>query len=498
MNERREPSGWTVVAAERSAQFRRLLSRAVLTPVLLLGGLALVLGVGVTLLVNQAHRTELSDHVLAETARLRELLVDRETGLRGYLLSGDRTFLAPLERADAQLTPTLETLRALLADERDQAARLDIVAGMSREWSDYASRERALFESGEDYIRYFRSGAGLQRMSSMMGVLDALEQNEQFRRAGRARAAALTGRLLFWTSLGCVGLLALVLGAASRRQLLTLARNHEAALSTMVKRERQFRDLNASLEQRVADRTRALEEANADLESFTGSVSHDLRAPLRQLGGFTKLIEESAGPRLDARERSYLRMLRNTAGEAAQMVDDLLSFARMSRTEIRTWTVDLAALVQSAREGLHSDPENRRVEWTVHPLPSVQGDPSMLLLVLRNLLDNALKYSRSRDPARIEVGVMPSPGQEVVLFVRDNGVGFDMKYAHKLFGVFQRLHRQDEFEGTGIGLAHVRRIVQRHGGRVWAVSAPDQGATFYVGLPRAEVEAEPGRLVASR
>ncbi len=484
MGDRAEPSGWTVVAAERPAEFRRLLSRAFLVPVLLLSGLALALGIGVTLLVKQARRTERSDRVLVEIARVRELLVDRETGLRGYLLSGDRSFLAPLERADAQLGPTLHQLRTLLEDEGDHAARLDIVAGMSRDWSDYASRERGMFESGEDYIRYFRAGAGRQRLSSMLEVLGALSESEQGRRAERARTAAWTGRLLLWTSLGCLALLALALGDTSRRQLLGLARKHEAALSTMGERERQIRDLNASLEQRVAERTRALEEANADLEAFTGSVSHDLRAPLRQLGGFTKLIEESAGPRLDARERSYLRMLRNTAGEAAQMVDDLLSFARMSRTEIRTWTVDLAALVQSAREGLQCEVDGRRVEWTVHPLPAVQGDPSMLLLAIRNLLDNALKYSRDRDPARIEVGTRSSPGNEEVLFIRDNGVGFDMKHAHKLFGVFQRLHRQDEFEGTGIGLAHVRRIVQRHGGRVWAVSAPDQGATFYVALPK--------------
>jgi signal transduction histidine kinase len=487
MGDRSEPSGWTVVAAEDSAEFRRLLSRAFLVPVLLLSGLALALGIGVTLLVKQARRTERSDRVLAEIARVRELLVDRETGLRGYLLSGDRGFLAPLERAEAQLGPRLHQLRTLLEEEGDQASRLDIVAGMSRDWSDYARRERSMFESGEDYIRYFRAGAGLQRLSSMLEVLNALGESEQGRRAERARTAAWTGRLLFWTSLGCLALLALVLGDTSRRQLLALARSHEAALSTMVERERQIRELNASLEQRVAERTRALEEANADLEAFSGSVSHDLRAPLRQLGGFTKLIEESAGPRLDARERSYLRMLRNTAGEAAQMVDDLLSFTRMSRAEIRTWTVDLAALVQSAREGLQSEVDGRRVEWTVHPLPAVQGDPSMLLLALRNLLDNALKYSRDRDPALIEVGTVSSPGNEDVLFIRDNGVGFDMKHVHKLFGVFQRLHRQDEFEGTGIGLAHVRRIVQRHGGRVWAVSAPEQGATFYLALPRDQV-----------
>ena len=304
-------------------------------------------------------------------------------------------------------------------------------------------------------------------------------------RAIRAHEAALTGKLLLWLSLGCVTLLALALGYTSRRQLLLLSRSHESALSSMLERERQIRELNASLEQRVADRTRALEAVNAELEAFTSSVSHDLRAPLRQVGGFTRLLEETAEKKLDARERSHLAMLRNIAAEATQMVEDLLSFSRMSRTELRSWTVDLNALVQSARDGLQHELEGRQVDWTVHPLPTVKGDPSLLLLVIRNLLDNALKYTRGKDPAKVEVGGNPSPGgTEDIVWVRDNGVGFDMKYAYKLFGVFQRLHAAHEFKGTGIGLAHVRRIIQRHGGRVWAVAAPDHGATFFIALPR--------------
>src|SRR5262249_4263013 len=186
----------------------------------------------------------------------------------------------------------------------------------------------------------------------------------------------------------------------------------------------------------------------------------------RQLGGFTRLLDESAGSRLDARERRYVAMLRSTAAEAVQMVDDLLSFSRVSRAELRTAPVDLDALFASARAGLLHEQEGREGAWRGHALPTVPRAPTRLLLVLRTLLGNALKYTRQRQPARIEVGTVNVPGAEDIVYVRDNGVGFDMKYAHKLFGVFQRLHRADEFEGTGIGLAHVRRIVQRHGGRV--------------------------------
>ncbi len=485
-----DPPAVPAPLAHESAEFRRLLTRAFLVPAILLALLAVALGGGVALLVRQARLTQRSDQVLAHTARLRELLVDRETGLRGYLLSGDPAFLAPLERADARLGDTVRSLRGLLAENPDQLARLEIAESMAREWSQYAARERALFESGEDYIRYFKAGEGVQRLSSMLEVLDTLGQSEEARRQDRAESAALTGRLLFWLSLACVATLALVLGHASRRQLLALAGSHGEAVRAMEEREQRIRELNASLEQRVVDRTHALAAVNAELEAFTSSVSHDLRAPLRQLGGFTRLLEESAGDRLDARERSYVAMLRSTAAEAVQMVDDLLSFSRVSRAELRSASVDLNTVLASAREGLSHEQERREVEWVVHPLPTVTGDPTMLLLVLRNLLGNALKYTRGRRPARVEVGTVNVPGAEDIVYVRDNGVGFDMKYAHKLFGVFQRLHRADEFEGTGIGLAHVRRIVQRHGGRVWGVGVRDQGATFYVALPRREQQGE--------
>ena len=486
-----DAGGTLAPLTHETVEFRRLLTRAFLIPAILLALLAVALGGGVALLVRQARLTQRSDQVLAQSARMRELLVDRETAMRGYLLSGDRAFLGALERADGQLVETLLSLREYLRHDTDQLARLEIVERMAREWATHAARERALFESGEDYIRYFRTGHGMQQLSSMLDVLDSLGHSEQERRRERAEDAALTGRLLFWLSLGCVGTLALVLGYTSRRQLLALARSHGEAVEAMAEREQAIRELNASLEQRVAERTQALAAVNAELEAFTSSVSHDLRAPLRQLGGFTRLLDESAGSRLDARERSYVAMLRSTSAEAVQMVDDLLAFSRVGRTELRSVAVNLNSVLASAREGLLHEQEGRELEWVVHPLPTVQGDPSMLLLVFRNLLGNSLKYTRVRRAARIEVGTVNVPGAEDIVYVRDNGVGFDMKHAHKLFGVFQRLHRADEFEGSGIGLAHVRRIIQRHGGRVWGVGVPDQGATFYVALPRRE---QPGEI----
>jgi light-regulated signal transduction histidine kinase (bacteriophytochrome) len=236
------------------------------------------------------------------------------------------------------------------------------------------------------------------------------------------------------------------------------------------------------MQEQIARLKVELEAAKKELESFSYSISHDLRAPLRHVDGFVDLLQQSAGDKLDETNREYLRIISESAKHMARLLDALLSFSRVGRAPVRKTRLPLEPLVKSVLNDLRYDMEGRIIEWIIGPLPAVEGDLALLRQVLFNLLSNALKYTRHCDPARIQIGSRESP-HEVVVFIRDNGIGFDMQFADKLFGVFQRLHGSPEFEGVGIGLANVRRIVQRHGGKTWAEANPGQGATFYFSLP---------------
>ena len=265
-------------------------------------------------------------------------------------------------------------------------------------------------------------------------------------------------------------------------ELCVLVDSFNAMLLEIQQRDRSLQDAQVQLEARVRERTEELRATNNELEAFSYSVSHDLRAPLRHVTGFATLLDQHAGPSLDDQGRRYLTTIADAAARMAKLIDDLLAFSRMGRASVSKRRVELSQLVREARDEVSADLNGRRIAWTIDELPAVDADPALLRPVLVNLLSNAVKYTSTRDQARIEVGTESRAG-ELVVFVRDNGVGFDMAYAHKLFGVFQRLHRADEFSGTGIGLANVRRIIQRHGGRTWAEGTLDAGATFYFSLP---------------
>jgi light-regulated signal transduction histidine kinase (bacteriophytochrome) len=243
----------------------------------------------------------------------------------------------------------------------------------------------------------------------------------------------------------------------------------------------EIRMLNSELEARVRERTAELERALGEIESFSYTVSHDLRAPLRAIDGFSSLVVESSAGRLDEESQRLLGVVRKNAQHMARLIDDLLAFSRAGRSELRRLRVDLTELARSAFAELTTGAPATPVELRLAPVPEAFGDPALLRQVLANLLSNALKFTAKVDRPVIELGAVASSG-DTAYFVRDNGAGFDMAFANQLFGVFHRLHGADEFEGTGVGLAIVRRIVERHGGRVWAEGRVGEGATFYFTL----------------
>jgi PAS domain S-box-containing protein len=246
------------------------------------------------------------------------------------------------------------------------------------------------------------------------------------------------------------------------------------------RREQEIQSLNREL----ANRSTELEAINKELEAFAYSVSHDLRAPLRHIAGFTELLQKRASAALDQKSNHFMAMMLESAKRMGNLIDDLLAFSRIGRAETQKTLVSLTQLAKEAITEVRQDTEGRNIAWKIGALPEVYGDRSMLRLVLVNLISNAIKFTRTRSQAEIEIGCDNGNKDDLVVFVRDNGVGFDMKYVSKLFGVFQRLHDSDAFEGTGIGLATVQRIIHRHGGKVWGEGVVDSGATFYFSAPR--------------
>jgi light-regulated signal transduction histidine kinase (bacteriophytochrome) len=250
-------------------------------------------------------------------------------------------------------------------------------------------------------------------------------------------------------------------------------------------REYEIRSLNQELAKRAAE----LDTTNKDLESFAYSVSHDLRAPLRHQIGYSELLQKHASSLLDDKSRRYIQTILESAKRMGNLIDDLLAFSRVGRAETKKMLVSLEQLVKEVVAEFGQETKGRDIEWKIAALPVCYGDRSLLKLVVVNLVSNAVKFTRMRPRAEIEIGCVDRKS-EVEMFVRDNGVGFDTQYVNKLFGVFQRLHLAEQFEGTGIGLATVQRIIHRHGGKVRAEGAVDQGASFYFSLPNAQDAAE--------
>ncbi len=482
-------------AAAADPRFRRLLLNAVLVPPGLMLVVAVLLVVQITRLVRDSGLVAHSDAVLAAANEVQKLTIDLETGVRGFLVTGEDRFLEPYDHARDRIAAATDDLHDRARGRDDQQARVATIAGLRARWMAYAADMIRLRRAGgAAYAAVPVSAEGKRQMDGIRRAFDELIGVETRLRDDRSAHAAAATRTTFLL----VGLVALlggtVLAVAARHQFVEITRTYDAAIADA-------RTANARLEQRVAERTAELAgangqlgEMNKELEAFAYSISHDLRAPMRHIAGFANLLQTSVGPTLSADDQENLATIGDTAKLAGRMVDDLLGLSRVGRVALSPAAVDVAAVVGQCRHELGPDTAGRDVRWLVSSVPPVRADPALLKMVVANLLSNAVKYTAKRDAASINVGPAPWPPAAgpvpvpggVTFAVTDNGVGFDMAYAAKLFGVFQRLHRAEDFAGTGIGLANVKRIVNRLGGAVWAEGVPDGGATFYVCLPAAD------------
>ncbi|HEV7301765.1 MAG TPA: CHASE3 domain-containing protein [Tepidisphaeraceae bacterium] len=470
-------------AIPTAASFKQLIISALLVPMGLMICIAVILAFQIKGLMDTAIAVERSDRILAQVNALEKLTLDMETGVRGYLLTGNEAFTSPFDIARSQIEAETQQLRDLLSDRPEELERLNRIVGLRAQWLAFAHEVLSARRGGQDYMTIVNSLRGKGFMDASRVEFAEFIKLEEARRDVLSSAAHQSTRNTLLL-LGAVSLLGGgVLAWLARKQFLALGNTYRQALV-------EAQELNATLEQRVTDRTALLEkrsaqltEANRELEAFGYSISHDLRAPMRHISGFADLVRRSAGPKMDPDDLESLTTIYDTAKNAGRMVDDLLSFSRIGRAQLRKEPVDMDALLSQVLRDLKPETNDRQIDWTIGHLPPSVGDSALLRMVLHNLVSNAVKYTGKTREARIQVGAS-TDGPETVYFVTDNGTGFDMKYANKLFGVFQRLHRAEEFEGTGIGLANVRRIIMRHGGRVWADAKLGEGATFSFTIPK--------------
>ncbi len=420
-----------------------------------------------TSVVIKNSRLDQSSHELIQLlVSIGESVDDAERGHRRFLVTGDETYLKAYQALSHQASDYFRYLNALTVASPEQQERVANVERLITRQLEAEARAITLRErNGAEGVRHLAlSGAAKLELAELHRVMSELDSTEQ--RLLRVRTIQSTSSTRNTIVLLVMGALLLLVLLGAVYYLI----HHDITTRRRIAAELQRRG-------------ELLQAANKELEAFSYSVSHDLRAPLRHIDGYASLLAKTAGTSLNDKAQRYLQTISDSAKQMGQLIDDLLVFSRMGRQEMLRTTVNLNQLVKTVIHDLRLDLQEKKISWTIASLPEVAGDPAMLRQVYMNLISNAVKFTATRPEPKIEIGFRQSVPTEVELYVRDNGVGFDMQYVNKLFGVFQRLHRNDEFEGTGIGLANVRRIIHRHGGRTWAEGALDHGATFYFSLP---------------
>jgi signal transduction histidine kinase len=425
-------------------------------------------------------------HMVVE--RLQAIRIDMtqaETGQQGYILTGQERYMAVYGAGVDKLGPDIEALQDLTSDNPVQQKNIKrlkplITDRMGELAEEIEVRKRSgLLAGAAGVARGNNGGLWMENIATQIDEMRHTEADLLRARLDKAAASARKMKVLIVCGNTLAILFLLVKGFLIHRE----ARKRNLA-------EENLKQANERLERRTAE----LSETNIELESFAYSVAHDLRAPLRHIAGYSGVLAEDYGARLDEEGLRCLTTIVDSARRMGRLVDDLLALSQIGRKKLGFQETELDSLVAQVVEELAPESAGREVEWQIGELFSAECDPGLMKQVFANLLSNAVKYTRRQEHAVIEVGQIKQNGERVI-FIRDNGVGFEMQYADKLFGVFQRLHKARDFEGTGVGLAIVQRIIRKHGGRIWAEAVVDQGATFFFTLGTAEVrvreQAEP-------
>jgi len=431
---------------------------------------------------KQAETSLWVEHSQIIITRLQTLLTGVEqasTGVRGYILTRDPSSLGDLSEVQSNLSRRIHLLQNLTADNPQRQIDLPVIENLLNQYLVESNhlvgflKDTSPPSSLDEELNLNR--ALLNRIETQIRAVQADERLLLRQRiAASQRTAQTTASII---QIGSICGIALLFGSTYLLVKQIVARQ---AVDDRIQR------LNMELAQRATQ----LESTNAELEAFTYTVSHDLRAPLRHIHGFVEMLQKSPAVQAEPGNQRYMNIIAKAAKHMGLLIDSLLDLSRTGRVELHPVPLDMRKMIDKVIEELEPEWKNRRVRWDIRPLVSASGDSTLVRLVWMNLITNALKYSRPREESRVEIGQSSTEGNgsEVSYYVRDNGVGFDMRYADKLFGVFQRLHRAEDFEGTGVGLANVRRIVNRHGGRVWAESELNAGSIFHFSLPRTPFE----------
>lgn len=448
----------------RSHIKKQLLIGLIFTLVIL-SGLGIYAYVSIGRLIDTAVSLTQASRIVSSAERLLVISIDIETGMRGYVITGDESYLAPYDSARQVLNTDINALLMNTRSKPLQNERVkeiqSLIAERVKLASDIIEARKQGFEQARQLVQ---SGEGKAKMDEIRTLVNQIQETEriQFRQQNR-----ISGNSLVQFQYAFISLL-VISGIVVMISFFILNKH----LNARDKVEHNLREASAEIS-----------ELNKELEGYTYSVSHDLRAPLRSIAGYSQVLKEDYADKLDQEGNRVIDVVIRNAKQMGQLIDDLLHFSRVGRKEVSQVYCNMDEMVQNAIDELIAHDPSKRSVITVRALDPAHADASMLKQVWVNLIANAIKYSSKKPDPRIEIGSSQHDG-EVCYFVKDNGVGFNMAYKDKLFGVFQRLHKSNEFEGTGVGLALVKRIVGRHGGRIWAEAQLNEGATFYFTLPK--------------